>query len=125
MNLEEQLGIKLSVVIAGLIGGIVSLTYHTKVSFLKALALIAAGASTAAYLHPIVAHYLSTDDRFSSGIGFLLGLTSMKLIGGIMTSADKVVNILVSRVPTLAAILGLTKDTTDDTGSTKRNSSSD
>ena len=90
MNIEEQLGIKLSVLVAGLIGGIVSLTYETKLSFSRALLLIIGGASTAAYLHPVMSHYLSADNQFSSGIGFVLGLVSMKIINFIMANAEKI-----------------------------------
>lgn len=90
MNIEEQLGIKLSVLVAGLIGGIVSLTYETRLSFSRALLLIVGGASTAAYLHPLMAHYLSLDNQFSSGVGFVLGLVSMKIINFIMANAEKI-----------------------------------
>lgn len=90
MNIEEQLGIKLSVLVAGLIGGIVSLTYETRLSFSRALLLIVGGASTAAYLHPLMAHYFSLDNQFSSGVGFVLGLVSMKIINFIMANAEKI-----------------------------------
>ena len=92
MNLEAQLGIKLSVLVAGLIGGIVSLTYETKLSFMRALLLIVGGASTAAYLHPLAEHYLSMDSKFSSGIGFVLGLVSMKVINFLIANTEGVLN---------------------------------
>ena len=90
MNLEAQLGIKLSVLVAGLIGGIVSLTYETKLSFMRALLLIIGGASTAAYLHPLTEHYLGLDNKFSSGVGFVLGLVSMKVINFLIANTEGV-----------------------------------
>ena len=87
MNIEQQLGIKLSVLVAGLVGGIVSLTYEEKISFQRAVLLIVAGASTAAYLQPLAEHYMSIPENFSSGLGFVLGLISMKLIDSVMINA--------------------------------------
>jgi hypothetical protein len=80
MNWEHYLGIKLSVLIAGLAGAIASLTFERKLTFLKALFLISTGAVTAGYLHPVFSHYLGAPDSFSSAIGFILGLVSMRLL---------------------------------------------
>jgi len=92
MNLETQLGIKLSVLVAGLVGGIVSLTYETKLSFTRALLLIVGGASTAAYLHPFAEHYLNMDSKFSAGIGFVLGLVSMKVINFLIANTELILD---------------------------------
>lgn len=89
MDLEQQLGIKLSVLVSGLIGGIVSLTYETKISFARALLLIAGGASTAAYLQPVAQHYLGLPEQFSTGLGFVMGLVSMKIIEFLIENAEK------------------------------------
>lgn len=89
MDIEQQLGIKLSVLVSGLIGGIVSLTYETKISFLRALFLIAGGASTAAYLQPIAQHYIGLPEQFSTGLGFVMGLVSMKIIEFLIENTEK------------------------------------
>lgn len=89
MNLEEQLGIKLSVLIAGLVGGIVSLTYHEKTSFSRAILMITSGAATAAYLQPFAQSYFDLPEQFSVGLGFVLGLVSMRVIKALLTSSDK------------------------------------
>jgi hypothetical protein len=89
MDLEQQLGIKLSVLISGLIGGIVSLTYDTKISFARALLLILGGASTAAYLQPVAQHYLGLPEQFSTGLGFIMGLVSMKIIEFLIENTEK------------------------------------
>jgi hypothetical protein len=88
MNIEQQLGIKLSVLVAGLIGGIVSLTYEEKISFKRAILLIITGASTAAYLQPLAEHYVQIPENLSSGLGFILGLISMRVIDVVMLNAN-------------------------------------
>lgn len=87
MNIEQILGLKFSVLLAGLIGGIVSLTYEEKISFKRALLLILVGASTAAYLQPIAEHIAGLSENFSTGLGFVLGLVSMKIIDTITLNA--------------------------------------
>lgn len=89
MDLEQQLGIKLSVLVSGFIGGIVSLTYETKISFLRALLLITGGASTAAYLQPVAQHYIGLPEQFSTGLGFVMGLVSMKIIEFLIENTEK------------------------------------
>lgn len=92
MNIEQMLGIKLSVLLAGLIGGVVSLTYEEKMSTKRALILILAGASTAAYLQPIAEHFANIPENLSTGLGFVLGLVSMKLIDYLQLNATAVFN---------------------------------
>lgn len=88
MDFEQQLGIKLSVLTSGLIGGIVSLTYEERISAQRALLLIVGGASTAAYLQPLTEHYLGIPEKFSTGLGFVLGLVSMKIIDFIIQNTQ-------------------------------------
>lgn len=89
MDFEQQLGIKLSVLISGLVGGIISLTYEEKISAQRAVLLIVSGASTAAYLQPLAEHYLSFPENFSTGLGFVLGLTAMKILDFIIRNTEK------------------------------------
>lgn len=92
MDIEQQLGIKLSVLIAGLMGGVVSLTYEEKISTSRAILLILAGASTAAYLQPLAENVINIPQNLSTGLGFVLGLVSMKVIDAIMLNAKDYVN---------------------------------
>ena len=80
MDLEEQFGIKLSVIIAGFVGGIVSLTYETKISAIRAVLLITSGASVAAYLQPAIQHWMNFPPQLANALGFVLGLSSMKVV---------------------------------------------
>lgn len=92
MDFEQQLGIKLSVLISGLVGGIVSLTYEERISIQRATLLIAGGAATAAYLQPMAEHYIGIPDKFSAGLGFVLGLVSMKIIDFVIQNSEKFLN---------------------------------
>lgn len=89
MDFEQQLGIKLSVLMSGLVGGIISLTYEERISAQRAFFLILGGASTAAYLQPLAEHYLGIPENFSSGLGFVLGLTAMKILDFIIRNTEK------------------------------------
>jgi hypothetical protein len=92
MDLEQQLGIKLSVLVSGLVGGVASLTYETKISFYRAVLLITSGAATAAYLQPVAEHYLGMSERFSTGVGFTMGLVSMKIINFLVRNTEGFLN---------------------------------
>ena len=89
MDFEQQLGIKLSVLISGLIGGIVSLTYEEKISIQRAILLIVSGAATAAYLQPLAEHYIGIPENISTGLGFVLGLVSMRVIDFLIRNTSK------------------------------------
>ena len=80
---------KASALVAGLIGGIVSLTYEEKLSFGKAIILILTGAACAAYITPLVELYIDFDKGMGNAFSFLIGLISMRLIGGVLVLADK------------------------------------
>ena len=87
---EEQLGIKLPVLVSGLVGGIASLAYHQQISFVRALLLIAIGAATAVYLEPFLQSYFGFDQRLSTGVGFILGLVSMRVTNFLMAFVDSI-----------------------------------
>lgn len=89
MDFEQQLGIKLSVLMSGLVGGIISLTYEERISAQRAFLLILGGASTAAYLQPLAEHYLGIPENFSTGLGFVLGLTAMKILDFIIKNTER------------------------------------
>lgn len=90
MNWEEHLGVKISVLVSGIVGGIISLTFEQKISFVKALVMIFTGASTTAVTYPALESYFSIQPAFANGLGFLLGLIAMRLIDLIMAIVDKI-----------------------------------
>jgi len=79
--LWEALGIKVSILLSGIAGGVVSLTYEDKIPPIRAIGMIFCGGATAAYTQPVLTHYLSLDDVYANAIGFFLGLVSMKIVG--------------------------------------------
>lgn len=90
MNFEQVLGIKLSAFIAGLIGGLVSLTYEQNLSPLRALVLILTGGVTAGYAFTASEHYWSLHPTTTGIASFGLGLVSMRLIDTTIGIADVV-----------------------------------
>lgn len=90
MTFEEQFGIKVSVLAAGLIGGIVSLTFEQKISAIRAVMLILTGCSTAVYTHPIIESYYHTSPDIGPGISFIISLLSMRVIKRVLDVIDKV-----------------------------------
>jgi len=90
MTFEEQFGIKVSVLAAGLVGGIVSLTFEQKISAVRAVLLILTGCSTAVYVHPLIESYYNTSPDIGPGISFIISLVSMRVIKRVLDTIDKV-----------------------------------
>ena len=90
MTWEEALGIKISVLLSGIAGGVVSLTYEDKIPPVRALGMIFCGGATAAYTEPLLAKYLDLATAHGNAIGFFLGLISMKLVHIILSLMDHV-----------------------------------
>lgn len=92
MNWEEQLGIKISILVAGFMGAVASLLFEDRLSFKRGIVILSSGAATAAYLHPVLMHYGNLSEKFSVATGFVLGLVSMKVLKTIMDKATVVTN---------------------------------
>jgi len=90
MNWEEAYGIKISVVVSGIVGGIISLTYEQRISFLKALIMIFTGGATTALTYPALEAYFSINPAFANAVGFFLGLIAMRLIDVTLSLVDKI-----------------------------------
>jgi hypothetical protein len=90
MNWEEQLGIKLTALVGGLVGGIISLTFEEKLSFTRAVALIFTGGVTAGYSFVAVESYFHLSPSLAGVFGFSIGLISMRLVKAILNLASLV-----------------------------------
>ena len=88
MNWDEQF--KLPVLVSGIVGGIISLTFEQKISFLKAIVMIFTGGSTAALTYPALEVYFSLQPQFANAVGFLLGLISMRVIDILLILLDRI-----------------------------------
>jgi len=102
MNWEEQLGLKFTAFVAGIVGGIISLTFETKLSFIRALTLIFVGGITAGYCFNAAEHYLGMSHQAMGLFSFTIGLISMRIVTIIMNIGN-----LVQKDP--AVILSLPK----------------
>ena len=69
----EQLGIKSIIFIAGIAGGIASLTKKTKLSKWEKFISILTGGFTANYLTPLAAEWVDLSENTHYGMAFLLG----------------------------------------------------
>lgn len=122
MNWEEQLGIKVSALVAGLVGGIISLTFEQKLSFGRAVFLIFTGGVTSGYSFALAQHHFGLTPELGGVFGFTTGLVSMRLVNTIMSIAE-----LISKNPRmLLSIFNVIKNgnTTGNSGD-RSNSESD
>lgn len=106
MDWEEQLGIKVSALVAGLVGGIISLTFEQKLSFGRAVFLILTGGITSGYSYSLAEHYFGLTHELGGVFGFTTGLISMRIINTLMGAAN-----IVSRNPRMIlTIFNITKN---------------
>jgi hypothetical protein len=88
------IGVKLTTLIAGFAGGIVSLAFLQGLSRRQALLAVIVGCLTAVYLTPVIVWWLNLSPNMENGTAFLLGLSAMNLIPliklGIATRAKRI-----------------------------------
>lgn len=89
VSLETFAGVKVASVIAGLIGGVVSLAYVPGLTPGKAFLAVVAGASSAGYLTPIVVNYLGLSAEQGHGVAFLLGLMALNVLAGFFRIGER------------------------------------
>ena len=82
------LGVKLASLVAGFAGGVVSLSFVRELTQLQAVLAVLTGSLCAGYLTPVMALYLPAVLPEPT-LAFLVGLTSMNLIPGILHLSDR------------------------------------
>jgi small basic protein len=87
--LETYVGIKLSAVLAGLIGGIVSLSFIRNLTPLKAVFATLTGAASAAYTTPLIVSGFDFGHELENAIAFLTGLLGMNVLAGIFKISER------------------------------------
>lgn len=86
----DVMGIQVGTVVAGLIGGILSLSMMPKLTFRKAMTAVLGGGACAAYGTPLVVEYLGVASRnLENGLAFVLGVVGMHILGGLFTLSDR------------------------------------
>lgn len=93
MNLEELLGIKVSALLGGLVGGLISLTYEEKISFGRAVLLILCGGFTSGYAFVLANDYWQLKHSYSGIFGFGIGLISMRIVDLIILASQHALEI--------------------------------
>lgn len=84
-NILNYVGVSDKLLIAGMIGSLLSLTYEVKPTFKSSLIAIFTGAFTAAYLTPS----LVLDEKIELAIAFVFGIASMRIIGAILEIGEE------------------------------------
>ena len=82
-------GIKLGLALAGLAGGVVSLSYIKPLTKWQAFLAVFTGAVSAAYITPLIVNYFNLSSTGEHGAAFLIGLVAMNLIPGIIKLSDR------------------------------------
>ena len=81
----DHIGVSTSAMIAGLVGGLMSLSMLPQLTFRKAVAAMIGGAACAAYLTPLAVEWAGLSSRnLENGLAFALGIGGMRIIGGIL-----------------------------------------
>lgn len=82
------LGIKFAVILAGFAGGVVSLSFVKELSARQAMLAVFTGTVTANYLTPVVASYFDALHAYENPTAFVIGLTAMNLIPGVLKLSE-------------------------------------
>jgi len=78
------IGIKLATAAAGFLGAVASLSAIKPLSRTSAFMAVLTGAAVAGYITPVAAHYLTMPEELQNGAAFVLGLTSMHIVPGLL-----------------------------------------
>lgn len=82
-------GVKFVAMVAGFAGGVVSLSFVKELTARQAIMAVLTGAITAAYGTPAVVHYFGSGvQSYENGIAFVIGLTAMNIIPGLLKLSE-------------------------------------
>ncbi len=86
----EELGLRVSSLVAGLVGGVLALSMMPKLTFRKSVTAVIGGGACAGYATPIVADVLSLASRnVENGLAFVLGVVGMNILGGLFKLSER------------------------------------
>jgi hypothetical protein len=86
----DELGLKVSTLVAGLIGGVLALSMMPQLTWRKAMTAVIGGGACAAYATPIAAEILGLTSRhLENGLAFILGVIGMNILGGIFRLSER------------------------------------
>ena len=85
------LGMKAWTLVAGFAGGVVSLSFIKALTPTQGALAVFTGVASAVFLTPMAMHYVwptQTDPRLEYGVAFIIGLTAMNFIPGIIKMSE-------------------------------------
>jgi len=82
------LGVKFGSVIAGAVGGIISLHYIEGLNVWGRVAAVIAGAAVAGYGTPVMSGWLDLGPDAENALAFFLGLTAMNIVPGLIRISE-------------------------------------
>jgi hypothetical protein len=85
----EAYGLKIAYIIAGFIGGIVSLKFVQDLNKWAAVLAVFTGSAGANYGTPVLLHYMPLDASLEYPVAFLVGLTSLNIIPLVIKASEK------------------------------------
>lgn len=86
---DSVLGFKFATALAGFAGGVVSLSFVKRLTAGQAMLAVFTGTVTANYGTPVALHYLgSLPGEMHNGVAFVIGLTAMNLVPGLIKLSD-------------------------------------
>jgi hypothetical protein len=85
----ELLGIKLSSLWAGFCGSSVYLVSVQRLGAFRMFTSVGASMLCAVYVSPLVAEFMKLNVRLEVGVAFIIGLTTMAIVPGLLKSASK------------------------------------
>jgi uncharacterized membrane protein YeaQ/YmgE (transglycosylase-associated protein family) len=87
--MHETYGLKIAYIIAGFIGGIVSLKFVQDMNRWAAVLAVFTGAAGANYGTPVILHYIALEQSLEYPAAFFVGLTSLNLIPLVIKASEK------------------------------------
>lgn len=79
--LQDLIGVKLVVAVAGFLGGVIQLSWNKHLSVWGAVVSVLAGVCSASFGTPLINWYYELPIALENGIAFLLGLLGMLITG--------------------------------------------
>jgi hypothetical protein len=92
LPLMELIFQKTGVLLGGMIGAIVALTYESKITITKAFTLLITGTATAYYTSEFAVNYFELDPKHVGAISYILGLIGMRICSAFLSTADYILN---------------------------------
>lgn len=89
MEFWEPLGLKAGTVVAGFVGGVVSLSMLRDLTPMRAVGTVVGGTACAAYLTPIVLEYTGLSGTSEHALAFFLGVCGMNGVAGVFKISER------------------------------------